>query len=80
MNPGKNPHLESAKNLSTRSIWKPRFIREWAEILRSEGLKGFIKKKGITLLFAFIAFYAIRDTLLYIVIPLLLFKGIITCK
>ena len=68
------------KYFSIQSIWKPRFIRNWAQIVTEEGIRGLIKRKGMVFLIAFITFYAIRDTLIYIVIPFLVLKGIITCK
>ena len=54
---------------------KPDFIVEWMTLLREEGLKSFMKKKGWTVLLIIVIFYAIRDGILYILIPYLIYKG-----
>ena len=60
-------------------ILKPKFILDWGEILKEGGYLKLLKKKGFIVLVAFILFYLIRDSLLYIVIPLLIAKEFITC-
>jgi hypothetical protein len=57
-------------------ILKPKFILDWGE---EGGYYKLLKKKGSIVLVAFILFYLIRDSLLYIVIPVLIAKGFITC-
>ena len=59
---------------------KPKFILDWNEIRKKGGFKKLLKKKGPIVLVSFFLFYLIRDTLLYIVIPLLIAKGFITCS
>jgi len=59
---------------------KPRFLSEWNVIRREGGYKLLIKKKGWSVVVAFIVFYLIRDSILYVLIPYLAFKGIITCN
>ena len=54
----------------------PLFIIEWAKLLREEGFKVFIKKRGWKVLWTIIIFYAIRDTILYILIPFLIYIGL----
>ena len=61
-------------------ILKPKFILDWGEIRKEGGFFNLLKKKGTKVLVAFILFYLIRDSLLYIVIPILIAKGIITCS
>ena len=61
-------------------ILKPKFIRDWGEIRKEGGYFKLLKKKGSKVLVAFILFYLIRDSLLYIVIPVLIAKGFITCS
>lgn len=51
------------------SIYRPKFIDEWRDIKKEGGLRLLMKKKGIQVIAAFILFYLIRDTLIYIVIP-----------
>lgn len=45
-----------------------RFPRSWAEV----------KKLGWKFILAFLLFYLIRDTILYILLPYLIYKGIIS--
>jgi hypothetical protein len=59
------------------SLFKPRFISDWNQIRKKEGLKALLKKKGWKVIFVFFLFYLIRDLLLYILIPWLIIKGII---
>ena len=54
----------------------PLFIVEWAKLLRKEGFKVFIKKRGWKVLLTIVIFYAIRDSVLYILIPFLIYIGL----
>ena len=54
-------------------------MHEWTAALRREGLKGFVKRYGKRVLFWFILIYLIRDTVLYIIVPYLIAKGVISC-
>ena len=57
----------------------PNTIREWNNIRKEGGLIYLFKQKGSIVLLAFFLFYLVRDSILYILIPLLVAKGIITC-
>jgi hypothetical protein len=48
---------------------KPKWAIDWWALIKKEGVKSFIKKKGWKFLIAFFLFYLIRDVTLYIVIP-----------
>jgi len=61
------------------SIYKPDFIREWGDIRRKGGYKLLVREKGWTVVLAFFIFYLIRDSILYLIIPYLMMKGIISC-
>lgn len=61
------------------SIYKPDFIREWGDIRRKGGYKLLIREKGWTVVLAFFIFYLIRDSILYLIIPYLMMKDIISC-
>ena len=61
------------------SIYKPDFIREWGDIRRKGGYKLLIREKGWTVILAFFMFYLIRDSILYLIIPYLMMKNIISC-
>ncbi len=56
---------------------KPKFVLEWMALIKKEGFKGFIKKKGWKVVLIFFLFYLIRDSILYILIPYLLYKNVI---
>jgi len=62
------------------SFYRPRFIKEWNIIRKESGYRELIKQKGLRVLFVFVIFYLIRDTVLYILIPYLVIKGIIPWK
>ena len=55
---------------------KPKFIRKYTDVYRKDGFRGVVKKGGWKLLFYFFIFYLIRDTILYILIPYVVGKGI----
>ena len=42
---------------------------------RTNGWKGLFKRYGWRLVVGFVLFYLVRDTLLYIVVPYMIFKG-----
>ena len=58
---------------------KLKFFREWNDIRKEGGLKLLLKQKGPIVLVVFFLYYLIRDSLLYILIPVLIAKEIITC-
>jgi len=45
-----------------------KFPKSWAEV----------KQAGWKLIVAFVLFYLIRDTILYLIIPYLIYKGVIS--
>tara|TARA_Y100000748_G_scaffold193538_1_gene162053 strand:+ start:2236 stop:2421 length:186 start_codon:yes stop_codon:yes gene_type:complete len=53
----------------------PKFINEWLEIKREGGFKLLLKKKGWYVFLAIFTYYLIRDSILYILIPYLIYKG-----
>tara|TARA_B100000902_G_scaffold153568_1_gene150092 strand:- start:7667 stop:7876 length:210 start_codon:yes stop_codon:yes gene_type:complete len=59
-----------------RKLLTPKFLQEYVELYKEKGLKSVIKKGGWKLAFYFFMFYLIRDTILYILIPFLVGKGI----
>jgi hypothetical protein len=56
---------DSKAKAALRRLWK--FPRSWKEV----------KALGWKFILAFVLFYLIRDTILYILIPYLVYKGII---
>ena len=55
----------------------PDFMKGYTTIYKQEGFKGIVKKGGWKILFYFFMFYLIRDTIIYILLPYLVVKGII---
>ena len=51
------------------------FINEWLEIKREGGFKLLLQKKGWYVILAIVTYYLIRDSILYILIPHLIYKG-----
>ena len=60
-------------------ILNPKIIREWNDIRKKNGFIHLFKEKGYTVLIVFFLYYLIRDTILYILIPFMIAKEIITC-
>ena len=60
-----------------RNFLKPKLITKYTEIYVREGFRGVIKRGGWKLVVYFFLFYLIRDTILYILIPYFIGKGII---
>lgn len=61
-----------------RKWMTPKWIDGWANIYREKGFKGLMKEKGWKVLIAFFLFYLIRDSILYILIPYLIYKGYVS--
>ena len=64
--------------MKLRDLYTPLSIREWVALLREKGLKGFIAEKGWEVVLAIFTFYLVRDTVFYIIIPLLIAHGILS--
>ena len=60
-------------------LLKPKFTLDWGKIRKDGGFLKLLKKKGSIAVVAFILFYLIRDSILYILIPIMIAKGFITC-
>ena len=57
----------------------PKWVRRWWDIIKKEGVKSFLKKKGWKLLVVLFLFYLVRDVTLYIIIPYLLIDNLVSC-
>jgi len=64
------------KDFASKHALTPKFLIKYISIYKEEGFKGVIKKGGWKLLLYFFLFYLIRDSILYILIPYLVWKGI----
>ena len=72
--------LTILKNLATNNflirLYKY-YIIDSIAIIKKQGLKELLKKRGVKFLFVIVAYYAVRDTIIYIIIPLLIAYQII---
>lgn len=64
----------SAKNILIR--FYKYYIIDSILIVKREGFKALLKKRGWKVFAVVIGYYTIRDTIVYIVLPLLIAKGI----
>ncbi len=58
-----------------KRLFKPPIIQEWTDLLREKGLRVFIREKGWKIVAAVFMFYLIRDSILYILVPVLITQG-----
>ena len=63
--------------MAFKNIFKSKLLLNYTKIFKQDGFKGVLKKGGWRMLMYFFLFYLIRDTILYILIPYLIVKGII---
>jgi hypothetical protein len=59
---------------------KPKWARDWWQIINTHGIRHFIKQKGWKFFVAFFLFYLVRDATLYIIIPYFTFSKITGCE
>ncbi len=67
------------RRFTLSNIFKPLFIKEWMALWKKVGFRGFIKEKGWKVVVLVILFYLIRDSILYIILPILAAKGVLGC-
>jgi hypothetical protein len=63
--------------MSIRNLFKSKFLKKYTKIYKQDGFKGVLKVGGWRVITYFVLFYFIRDTILYIIVPYLIVKGII---
>ncbi len=64
----------AAKNIIVR-LYKY-YIIDSIIIVKSEGLKALLKKRGWKFFAIIISYYAVRDTVVYVLVPFLIAQGI----
>ena len=69
--------LKSKVLMSIKNLFKSKFLSKYTKIYKEDGFKGVLKEGGWRVITYFVLFYLIRDTILYIIIPYLIVKGII---
>jgi len=60
-----------------KNLFKSKLLSKYVKIFKQNGFKGVLKEGGWKILIYFFLYYLIRDTILYIIIPYLIVKGII---
>ncbi|MBC7371664.1 MAG: hypothetical protein H7326_08870 [Bdellovibrionaceae bacterium] len=55
-----------------------KIVRDIRTTLKESGLKGVWKKYGWKLFAAFFVYYLIRDIIIYLLLPYLIYKGVTT--
>jgi hypothetical protein len=63
--------------MSIKNLFKSKFLSKYTKIYKQDGFKGVLKVGGWRVITYFVLFYLIRDTILYIIVPYLIVKGII---
>ena len=63
--------------MSIRNLFNSKFLRKYTKIYKEDGFKGVLKEGGWKVITYFVLFYLIRDTILYIIVPYLIVRGII---
>ncbi len=63
--------------MSIKNLFKSKFLSKYTKIYKKDGFKGVLKEGGWRVITYFVLFYLIRDTILYIIVPYLIVKGII---
>ena len=62
--------------MGLKSIFSKEKGREYREVFKQHGFKGLVKRYGWKLVAAVFMYYLIRDSILYILIPYLIAKGL----
>lgn len=80
---GINSVGESLPIVRNPNLWRrislrltPRFVQNARQILRDHGFRGVVKAYGWKTLGAIFAYYLVRDSILYLLIPYLVAKGL----
>ena len=63
--------------MSKLKYFTPKILRKYVLIFKKDGIKGVLKEGGWRIVVYFFLFYLVRDTILYIIVPYLLVKGVI---
>jgi len=63
--------------MTFKNPFNSKLLSKYIEIFKQNGFKGVLKEGGWKILIYFFLYYLIRDTILYIIIPYLIVKGII---
>lgn len=56
----------------------PKFARDARQLFREQGFRAVTKRYGWKFFAAFFAYYLVRDSIIYLLIPYLLARGILS--
>ena len=56
------------------SFFKPQFMQPWIDAYKKGGIKELLSQHGCKVIIVLFLFYLIRDSILYIIIPWLVYK------
>jgi len=62
-----------------RNILSLGFLKSYKTTFKENGFRGLVQKEGWFIVFIFIVFYLVRDTLLFIIIPYVGISGLSNC-
>ncbi len=62
--------------MGLKSIFSKEKGKEYRQVFKEQGFKGLVKKYGWKVVVAVFLYYLIRDSILYILIPYLIAKGL----
>lgn len=62
-----------------RRFLKPKIVQEWTILWKEKGFQGFMKQKGWRIVIAIFLFYLIRDSFLYIILPVWAGRSLLGC-
>ena len=62
--------------MGLKSVFSKEKGKEYREVFKQNGFKGLVKQYGWKLVVAVFMYYLIRDSILYILIPYLIAKGL----
>ena len=61
-----------------RNFLVPKWVRKYREVYRQKGFKALIKETPLRIIILIFFFYLIRDVILYVLIPFLVAKGLLS--
>ena len=70
---------EYKNELGLRRFLKPKIIREWTYLWKEKGFRGFVQEKGWKIFAVIVLFYLIRDSFLYIILPMWAGRSLLGC-
>ena len=62
--------------MGLKSIFSKEKCKEYRKVFKEQGFKALVKEYGWKLVLAVFMYYLIRDSILYILIPYLIAKGL----